>query len=197
MSLLRISFIKRSAYGVISSNSNLIKWGRKDDPSCLLCNGKQTLEHLLSFSKKTLLQGRYTWGHNQLLKVRVKAIEFNIAHIWVRRAETTVVFRYHSVGQKIRVPLTKIKEGAMACADDLECIPNLPGKCSYPEVIKKNVTKARLCTQFKSCQNHVPDRADSAIRMHDWRGPSLQDWEVPRLGKGIEGVWIEDKALRH
>ena len=58
----------------------------------------------------------------QLLKVHFKAIKFNIVHIQGRQAETAVVFRSSggkSCWPKIRVPLTKIKEDDMACADDL------------------------------------------------------------------------------
>ena len=43
--------------------------------------------------------------------------------------------------------------------------------------------------------NHVLDRTECIIRMQDRRSQSAQDWKVRRLGKNIEGAWIEDKGL--
>ena len=47
MAPLRISFL-------IRSNANLIRWGKKEDPTCPLCQGRQTTEHVLSFCKIAL-----------------------------------------------------------------------------------------------------------------------------------------------
>ena len=61
---LRISFLIRSVYDLLPSNANLIRWGKKEDPTCPLCNGGQTTEHVLSSCKVALSHGRYTWRHN-------------------------------------------------------------------------------------------------------------------------------------
>ncbi|GFO07108.1 polyprotein [Plakobranchus ocellatus] len=37
MAPLRISFLIRSVYDLVPSNANLVRWGKKDDPTCPLC----------------------------------------------------------------------------------------------------------------------------------------------------------------
>ena len=51
MAPLRISFLIRAVYDLLPSNVNLVRWGKKDDPLCPLCNGRQTTEHVLSSCK--------------------------------------------------------------------------------------------------------------------------------------------------
>ncbi|GFO27354.1 polyprotein [Plakobranchus ocellatus] len=68
MASLRISFLIRSVYDLLPSNANLIRWGKKDDPTCPLCQNRQTTEHVLSSCKVALSQGRYTWRHNRVLQ---------------------------------------------------------------------------------------------------------------------------------
>ncbi|GFO06785.1 reverse transcriptase [Plakobranchus ocellatus] len=68
MAPLRISFLIRSVYDLVPSNANLVRWGKKDDPTCPLCQGRQTTEHVLSSCKVALSQGRYTWRHNRVLQ---------------------------------------------------------------------------------------------------------------------------------
>ncbi|GFO43695.1 cathepsin d [Plakobranchus ocellatus] len=65
---LRISFLIRSVYDLLPSNANLVRWGKKDDPKCPLCQGRHTTEHVLSSCKVALSQGRYTWRHNRVLQ---------------------------------------------------------------------------------------------------------------------------------
>ena len=68
MAPLRISFLIRSVYNLLPSNANLVRWGKKEDPTCRLCQGRQTTEHVLSSCKIALSQGRYTWRHNRVLQ---------------------------------------------------------------------------------------------------------------------------------
>ena len=67
----------RSVYDLLPSNANLVRWGKSEDPSCPLYNGRQTVEHVLSSCNAALTQGRYTWRHNQVLKVLADAVQFN------------------------------------------------------------------------------------------------------------------------
>ncbi|GFO03430.1 reverse transcriptase [Plakobranchus ocellatus] len=53
----RISFLIRSVYDLLPSNANLVRWEKKDDPTCPLCQGRQTTEHVLSSCKVALSQG--------------------------------------------------------------------------------------------------------------------------------------------
>ena len=111
MAPLRISFILRSAYDVVPSNTNLVTWGTKDDPSCPLCNVKQSVEQVLSCCKTTLSQGGYLWRHNHVFKVLIEDIEFNIAHIRGRRAETTIMFCSQTWNLSILANMTDFQDG--------------------------------------------------------------------------------------
>ena len=74
MASLRISFLIRSVYDLLPSNSNPVRWGKKEDPTCPPCNGRQTTEHVLSSCKVARSQGRYTWRHNRVLQELAVAI---------------------------------------------------------------------------------------------------------------------------
>lgn len=68
MASLRLSFLIQSTYDLLPSKSNLVKWKKEDDPTCLLCKDKpQTLEHVLSSFRAVLGYGRYIWRHNSVL----------------------------------------------------------------------------------------------------------------------------------
>ena len=67
MAPLRISFLIRSVYNPLPCNANLVRWGKKEDPTCPLCNGRQTTEHVLISCTVALSQGRYTWRHSRVL----------------------------------------------------------------------------------------------------------------------------------
>ncbi|GFN97893.1 reverse transcriptase [Plakobranchus ocellatus] len=64
MAPLRISFLTRFVYDILPLNANLVRWRKKDDPTCPLCQGRQTADHVLSSCEVALSQGRYTClGH--------------------------------------------------------------------------------------------------------------------------------------
>ena len=80
MSPLRISFLIRLAYDLLPSHANLVRWGKKEDPTCPLCNGRQTTEHVLSSCKVALSQGRYRWRHNRVLQELAVVISIAKGH---------------------------------------------------------------------------------------------------------------------
>ena len=58
MAPLQISFFIRSVYDLMPSNANLIRWGKKEVPTCPLCQGRHKIEHVLSSSQIPLSEGR-------------------------------------------------------------------------------------------------------------------------------------------
>ena len=68
MAPLRISFLIRSVYDLMPSHADLVWWGKKEDPTCPLFQGRHTTEHALSSYKIAFLQGRYTRRHNRVLQ---------------------------------------------------------------------------------------------------------------------------------
>ncbi|GFR57734.1 reverse transcriptase [Elysia marginata] len=76
MASLRISFLIRSLYDLLPSNAlYLVRWGKKDNPSCPLCHGRQTKEHVLSSCKVALTQGQYNQRHNRVLQELASVIK--------------------------------------------------------------------------------------------------------------------------
>ncbi|KAK3770086.1 hypothetical protein RRG08_040993 [Elysia crispata] len=51
MAPLRISFLNRSVYDLLPSNANLVRWGKKEDPTYPLCQGRQTTKHVSALAK--------------------------------------------------------------------------------------------------------------------------------------------------
>ena len=68
----RTSFLIKSTYDVLPSPVNLVRWGKEEDDKCR-CGETGTMKHILSSCQLAL--GRYTWRHNQVLKVFHKAAQ--------------------------------------------------------------------------------------------------------------------------
>lgn len=74
MEARQLSFIIRATYDVLPTPVNLHQW-YGEDPGCALCSTPATLRHVLSGCKTSLAQGRYTWRHNQVLKILASTLE--------------------------------------------------------------------------------------------------------------------------
>ena len=68
----RLSFLIRSTYDVLPSLVNLKRWGIEEEDMCK-CGVKATMKHILSNCKLAL--NRYTWRHNEVLRVFVDAVK--------------------------------------------------------------------------------------------------------------------------
>ncbi|GFN83457.1 reverse transcriptase [Plakobranchus ocellatus] len=90
MAPLRISFLIRSVYDILRSNANLVRWRKKDDPTCPLCQGRQTTEHVRSSCEVALSQGRYTWRHNRVLQELASVISATEGEIHPSSMSSTV-----------------------------------------------------------------------------------------------------------
>ena len=71
----RLSFLLKAVHDVLPSPVNLVTWGLTDDPKCTLCGELATLSHILTACKVALSQGRYSWRHDQVLRVLAKHIK--------------------------------------------------------------------------------------------------------------------------
>ena len=65
---LRLSFLIRSVYDLLTSPANLCRWGLTDYPKCSLYDRSGTLEHVLSSCSTSLTHGRYRWRHDAVLR---------------------------------------------------------------------------------------------------------------------------------
>ncbi|GFN87640.1 polyprotein [Plakobranchus ocellatus] len=90
MAPLRITFLIRSVYDLLPSNANLVRWRKKDDSTCLLCQSRQTTEHVLSSCKVALSQGRYTWRYDTVLQELASVISTAKGKIHTSSTSSTV-----------------------------------------------------------------------------------------------------------
>merc|ERR1712074_40075 len=72
---VRLRFLLRSVYDTLPSPANLYLWKLKEDPNCVLCGRKGTLEHILSSCIVSLSQGRYRWRHDTVLRQLAHCLE--------------------------------------------------------------------------------------------------------------------------
>ncbi|XP_078617582.1 uncharacterized protein LOC144885536 [Branchiostoma floridae x Branchiostoma japonicum] len=71
----RLSFLVRAVYDVLPSPQNVNRWFQKEE-ACQLCGlAGANLKHVLSSCNTALKQGRFTWRHNNALRVLAAAVE--------------------------------------------------------------------------------------------------------------------------
>ena len=76
----RLSFLIKSTYDVLPSAANLVRWGVSEDDKCE-CGQYGSLRHTLSKYKLRLMGRRYTWRHDQALRLISKALEEKVNNI--------------------------------------------------------------------------------------------------------------------
>ena len=65
-----LSFSLRVITNTLPTPDNLRRWGQlTTDTSCPLCGRKATLRHILNGCSVALRQGRYTWRHDNVLRI--------------------------------------------------------------------------------------------------------------------------------
>ncbi|GFO28981.1 polyprotein [Plakobranchus ocellatus] len=131
MAPLRISFLIRSVYDLLPSNANLVRWGKKDDPTCPLCQeGGVKKWHggsiPINTHKKGLLDGCDDWV------VSADLPEWERHPDVIRRTafRSDIVIHSVSTQQIIMVELTVPNESIMEEADAFK-----EGK--YPDLTKE------------------------------------------------------------
>ena len=62
-------FTIKAIYDLLPTPQNKNLWFRTDQHSCHLCGAMGTLNHILTGCKVALVQGRYTWRHNNVLRI--------------------------------------------------------------------------------------------------------------------------------
>ena len=97
MEPLRIKFCLRSVYDVLPTPTNLVKWGKTEDPNCKLCGKPCTLQHVLSSSNVALTQGRYSSRHNTVLQELASAIDRKLR---CKKNEERTLIRFVKEGVK-------------------------------------------------------------------------------------------------
>lgn len=135
---LRIKFLIQSVYDVLPSPSNLFLWGKSETPACTLCQGRGTLEHILSSCPRALGEGRYRWRHDQVLKAIAESIHSAIDHS-KRLQPQKHSMTFIRAGEK-PPPLAKTQTGLLGTAKDWQLRVDLCKQLRFPE----NIVDTRL-----------------------------------------------------
>ena len=69
------SFVVRYLNNTSANNNNVSKWGLKNFAKCDICDGNQTLGHVVGGCKTALDQKRYNWRHDSILAVLLNVIK--------------------------------------------------------------------------------------------------------------------------
>ena len=157
MAPLRISFLIRAVYDLLPSNANLVRWGKKEDPTCPLCQGRQTTAHVLSSCKIALSQGRYTWRHNRVLQELATIINTARGEPTLPE-ENALVFKteggtksWH--GKPIKT--TNQRRCLLDGCDDWEVSADLPEWESHPIIIKETRLRPDIVIHSASTQQLI------------------------------------------
>ncbi|GFN82030.1 polyprotein [Plakobranchus ocellatus] len=141
---------KASVYDLLPSNANLVRWGKKDDPTCPLCQGRQSTEHELSSCKVVLSQGRYTWRHNRVLQELASLI--NTAEGEIHPSSTSSKVKKWHGGS---ITINTRRKGLLDGCDDWVVSADLPEWERHPDVIRKTASRPGIVIHSASTQQII------------------------------------------
>ena len=143
MEAYRASFLIRATYDVLPSPANLHQWYGKD-PTCSLCPSPANLKHIMVGCKTSLAQGRYTWRHNQVLKVLAAILESKrmaINKLPSLTSHSARVLEFVSAGTKGGKPASsKPSTGQLSGARDWKLWVDLGTRLGFPaDILETNL----------------------------------------------------------
>ncbi|XP_057679565.1 uncharacterized protein LOC130908002 [Corythoichthys intestinalis] len=133
--LHRVRFLVAAVYDSLPSPANLHVWGKSETPSCSLCSGRGSLEHLLSSCPKSLADGRYRWRHDQVLKAVAESIATAISSSKHHHAPKKAI-SFIKAGERPRAR-PKITTGLLHTAPDWKLHVDLGKQLRFPQQIAK------------------------------------------------------------
>ena len=135
----RVRFLLKSVYDVLPSPTNLHVWGITPDANCKLCQKPANLAHMLSSCRVALADGRYTWRHDQVLKVIAEGVD--TARRRERRVSNKLEFiSFQKSGEK-GTAAAKREHGILSTAADWEMVADIGRRMSFPQQVA--VTQSR------------------------------------------------------
>lgn len=119
-----IKFLLQTVFDVLPSPSNLNCWRLAETPACPLCQGKGTLEHIMSCRSKALDEGRYQWRHDQVLKAVAESINSPITNCRRSKPRKKVI-NFIRAGERLRTTfrVTPVKVSAALSPTFLPLFP--------------------------------------------------------------------------
>ncbi|GFN74244.1 reverse transcriptase [Plakobranchus ocellatus] len=134
-----------------------VRLGKKDDPTCPLCQGRQTTKHVLILYKVALSQGRYTWRHNRVLQELASVISTAKGEIYPSSTSSTVftteggVKKWHGGS----ITINTHRKGLLDGSDDWVVSADLPEWERHPDVIRKTALRPDIVIHSASTQQII------------------------------------------
>ncbi|XP_078583875.1 uncharacterized protein LOC144866388 [Branchiostoma floridae x Branchiostoma japonicum] len=130
----RLSFLIRAAYDILPCPRNLSRWYSKEE-SCELCGAKKAnLKHILSACTTSLKQGRYTWRHNQALRILAAALEEGRKKASSKGVQNQSFIPFVKEGQKA-APANRRKGEGLMSKGGWEMTVDLDTRLTFPRTI--------------------------------------------------------------
>ncbi|XP_019616086.1 PREDICTED: uncharacterized protein LOC109463676 [Branchiostoma belcheri] len=158
MEPLRISFLWRSTYDLLPTPANLSKWYEERSDCCAACGQKGTLQHILSACPSALSSGKYTWRHNNVLRVIVDAIKGRVE--CVNAEEVPAGNQYFTPflkegSQPRKDTSSKRKPSILSAANDWKVKADLDGEGGFPQEIALTLLRPDIVIWSESSREVV------------------------------------------
>ena len=128
------SFCISSTYDTLPSPSNLKRWKLTTEASCFLCNKDTcTTSHILGACKVALSQGRFTFRHDNVLRVIISNIRSSVKNIKssVPTSKQPIKIKFVKKGTKVKNKNSS-PSGILHQASDWVLLGDLDGTFSFP-----------------------------------------------------------------
>ena len=133
----RFKFLIQAVYDVLPSPSNLHRWGISETPTCPLCGGRGSLQHILSNCSKALIEGRYRWRHDQVLKAIAGVLSEALKNSKCQSERQGISFVKEGSRQK---PKLRNRTSLLSAAPDWQIEVDLEKQMKFPS----NIAETRL-----------------------------------------------------
>ena len=128
------SFCISSTYDTLPSPSNLKRWKLTTEASCFLCNKDPcTTSHILGACKVALSQGRFTFRHDNVLRIIITNIRSSIKNIksTVPASKQPIKIKFVKKGTRVKNKNSS-PSGILHQASDWVLLGDLDGSFSFP-----------------------------------------------------------------
>ena len=128
------SFCISSTYDTLPSPSNLKRWKLTTEASCFLCNKDTcTTSHILGACKVALSQGRFTFRHDNALRIIISNIRSSIKTIKssVPSSKQPIKIKFVKKGTNVKTKNSS-PSGLLHQASDWVLLGDLDGTFSFP-----------------------------------------------------------------
>ena len=120
-------FTIKAIYDLLPTPQNKNIWFRTDQHSCHLCGGVGTLNHILTGCTVALKQGRYTWRHNNVLKILGECVDEKRKEINNTPLKARKWIKFRKAGEKTKSVTPVTQDSFLRFARDRKIQVDLPG----------------------------------------------------------------------